>query len=157
MRRPVTARPSAEVEGPVFSRAFLAGSFETRAVLARLHAALDARQYQPDMIARVEQCIAEVLNNIAEHAYRGRPPGPVKLKVIRRPGALLVEVSDQGAPLPLGLLAETTPCRLDVSLPDLPEGGFGWHLIHRQADRIRHFRNGRENRLQLVFFDESRP
>lgn len=76
-----------------------------------------------------ELVLAEVLNNIVEHAYPDTP-GPVTISVVRADAGLRCLVVDQGRPMPDGVLPKgTLPASQDVALCDLPEGGFGWHLI----------------------------
>ncbi|MEQ9261161.1 MAG: ATP-binding protein [Roseovarius sp.] len=152
MRAPVTACPQDMPRAPLFFRDFDAGAATTREVLLALRVALHGNGQAPDLVSRVEQALAEVLNNIAEHAYRGHPPGPVSLKVVALADALLIEVADHGAPLPHDLPGNPDLPPLDVTLPEMPEGGFGWPLILRQAQRVGYRRQGQINRLQLVFF-----
>jgi serine/threonine-protein kinase RsbW len=74
-----------------------------------------------------EIVLAEVLNNIVEHGYAGRP-GDIAVTLIPGPGVIRVEVADDGAPMPGGTLPEGEPHDLTGNDP-LPEGGFGWYLI----------------------------
>jgi serine/threonine-protein kinase RsbW len=74
----------------------------------------------------VELVLAEVLNNVAEHAYAGGS-GPVEVGLAPRPCGIACRIVDSGLAMPNGQLPRGTCHR---STPgDLPEGGFGWHLI----------------------------
>ncbi|PTE16352.1 ATP-binding protein [Pseudogemmobacter blasticus] len=92
--------------------------------------------------SNAEIVLAEVLNNIAEHAYAGRP-GPIRLWVAREPGRLCLRVEDEGRPMPGHRLP---PDRLPAP-GELAEGGFGWHLIRALASDLRYDRCGSLNRL----------
>ncbi|MEI4471795.1 ATP-binding protein [Frigidibacter sp. MR17.24] len=87
--------------------------------------------------------IAEVLNNIVEHAYAGRG-GPVVLRMRHSAGVMVVSISDCGRELPLQVLT-----RGDGPDPRLAEGGFGWPIIHHFARRLSYRRVGRWNRLRF--------
>lgn len=91
--------------------------------------------------------VAEVLNNIVEHAY-AQGEGDIRLRMWRHGQSVAVEVTDCGAPmpgltLPEGRLAEIGPG------DDLPEGGFGWFLIRSLTDWLIYDRVGEENRLRF--------
>lgn len=89
--------------------------------------------------------LAEVLNNIVEHAYAGGA-GPIRLTLAQGPAGLLVGVEDDGAPMPGGHVPQGRP-----PVPDhLPEGGFGWHMIRCLTSSLRYERCGGTNRLWLV-------
>lgn len=73
--------------------------------------------------------LAEVLNNVAEHAYRGGA-GPVTVCLWQADGLLRVQVLDRGVEAPPFDAA---------ALPDpvaLPDGGFGLGLIRRLARKV---------------------
>lgn len=79
--------------------------------------------------------LAEVLNNVAEHAYVGGV-GPVAVTLRLRGGAVLAQVVDRGRTAPaLGAGAACDPLAL-------PEGGFGTGLIRALATAV-----GQKNRL----------
>lgn len=73
--------------------------------------------------------LAEVLNNVAEHAYHGRP-GPVAVALWRMRGALRVQVLDRGVKAP-------RLCDMPPHDPmAMPEGGFGIGLIRTLARKV---------------------
>lgn len=94
--------------------------------------------------ATAELVLAEVLNNIVEHAYLGQG-GPVQLYLQRDGSYLHCQVEDEGLPmqeggLPAGVLPE----------PDaLPEGGFGWFLIRSLARDLCYIRQNHSNLLSF--------
>lgn len=111
---------------------FPAGEASTRLTLHKWRSAMETAGICPDVTARAEIVLAEVLNNIAEHGQQEGRIGWVDLRCDICPSGLQVVVADQGRPMPPHLLSppQETPCpRGDVSLSDLPEGGFGWAII----------------------------
>lgn len=96
-----------------------------------------------------EIVLAEVLNNIVEHAYTGVPRGPIEL-TLRFDGDILhASMIDDGLPMPNGAPPRGTIPDLDVPTSDLPEGGFGWALVHSLASRLEYQRSGAQNHLHL--------
>ena len=93
--------------------------------------------------------LAEVFNNIAEHAYGGAP-GPITLRLTCGPGRLSCVVTDRGAPMPgFPRLGRRFP-DVDAEKPmGLPEGGFGWALVRQLARDIRYDRVGDRNLLRF--------
>lgn len=107
-----------------------------------------------DLRSSAEIVIAEVLNNIVEHAYAGAK-GDIDLAVQPLRGGLRCSVTDRGAPMP----DHTLPGAL---LPgrcagELPEGGFGWFMIRALAQDIRYERIGAANRLTFWLGAEQSP
>jgi serine/threonine-protein kinase RsbW len=84
--------------------------------------------------ATVELVLAEVLNNVAEHAYDGSAPGEVGLSLTLAGAALACRVSDGGRRFPGG--RPPSPGRKPPDPGALPEGGFGWSLIHALTRRL---------------------
>ena len=121
-----------------------------RTALRSLFEGRPLRFLSEDDRGTAEIVLSEALNNIVEHAYavhQGRIE--VSVRVVR--GALICTVVDQGLPMPGESLPEG---RLpDVrGVEDLPEGGFGWHLIRALSSDLAYRRvNGRnELRFRLI-------
>ena len=127
----------------------------TRHALCDLCVALTRAGLAAELLSRVEMALAEVLNNIAEHAYRAGPVASVRLAVEQCGGELCVCVRDCGRPMPGGALPDGTLPSRDVPRDRLPEGGFGWFLIRAQSDFLHYRREGRENTLELYFWPRS--
>lgn len=118
---------------------------EVRATLARITAALVGLGVAPADRASAEIVLAEVLNNIVEHGYDPGDAGPIWIAVLVEPDGLQVTISDFARPLPAALLVPSAaPDPLD-----LPEGGFGWFLIHGLTTDLRGGRTGTLNRLSF--------
>lgn len=146
------ARASGDGDGRmVVQLDFAADSAATRDALQALRAALSRQGTDPALLSRVEMVLAEVFNNVAEHAYAERPGGPVRLTLRQAGAGLVATVSDRGAPMPGNRLPEARLPRADVPMPNLPEGGFGWYLIHTESDSLIYRRENGENHLRLRF------
>lgn len=131
---------------------------EVRLALARLERVLEGLHCCPDTMDAVQTTLAEVLNNIVEHAYAVPPgggqseagqPGMIDISLCPAEDALLFTVSDRGAPMPGGVLprGDLPP---EGEVEDLPEGGFGWHLIRLLTEDLVYLRIGGENRLSFL-------
>lgn len=97
-----------------------------------------------------ELVLAEVLNNVAEHAY-GEAGGKVDVGLYPDAGGVRCLIVDQGRPMPGGQLPKgRLPDGADVALEDLPEGGFGWHLIRSLCSDLTYSRVDGQNRLSFV-------
>ena len=91
--------------------------------------------------------LAEVLNNVVEHAYAAGS-GSIRLCLWRRGSVLAVEVMDHGLPMPDLRLPDGKPAEIGA-FDDLPEGGFGWFLIRALTNGLVYDRVGGENRLRF--------
>lgn len=129
-------------------RQFRSGDGETRAALREICDALNAAGLDPDDLGAVELVLAEVLNNVTEHAYADGE-GPVALFIVERAGGLACRIRDRGHPMPRGELpAISQPV---VAPPDiLPEGGFGWHIIRCLTSDLQFHRTNGWNDLCFV-------
>ena len=128
-------------------------SAEPRAVrdgLACLVAAPPVSVLPPLARASVELALAEVLNNITEHAYAGTP-GLILVTVLRTGVGLHCEIVDSGLAMPGGTQPEgAIPDLTTLPLADLPEGGFGWGLIRSLTRDLHYVRADGENRLTFL-------
>jgi len=103
-----------------------------------------------DRLFMLELVLAEVLNNVVEHAYEDLGQGVVELSVEVRDNCILCSVTDQGAPMPGGILP---PARRhnpnELATDDLPEGSFGWALIRDMTKDLKYLRDDGSNRLSF--------
>lgn len=93
--------------------------------------------------------LGEVLNNIVEHAYANQGHGVIKLRAVNKRHGVYVCAADQGRPMqggatPSGLLPEVSD-----DMDAIPEGGFGWFIIHSLAQDMTYERVAGENRLEF--------
>lgn len=103
-----------------------------------------------DLRDNAELVIAEVLNNIEEHAYQERPGGKFRVRLGIRAAELAVEIQDFGAPMPGLNLPEKREPDPSAPLEALQEGGFGWYLIHTLAPAPEYERRGATNVLRFT-------
>lgn len=101
--------------------------------------------------------LAEILNNVVEHAYRDRTDGRIHLDLCLAEDMLNVEVRDTGHPILGDLPGGSAAVTLDQPIDDLPEGGFGWGLIHLLTRSLSYHSTGETNRLrcEIPLEDES--
>ena len=95
----------------------------------------------------VELVLAEVLNNVVEHAYAHQHNGIMELQIKRNGHQLEVTVLDEGVPLPSDSVPIAPIHDLDVPVDNLPEGGFGWFLIKELTQNLQYTRCGTRNCL----------
>lgn len=110
-----------------------------------------ARLSEPDR-GTLEIVLAEVFNNIVEHAYANHS-GQIQLAIQIGELVLKVAVSDTGAPMP-GLELPKGLLVLPSRFEDLPEGGFGWHLIRTLSRDLAYQREGNRNWLSFDLIRE---
>jgi len=146
--------PSAEVGGPVIGWCYRVDIGATREqvshALVRLSRELIGLGLEPDALIRMELVLAEVLNNIVEHAYGDAGQGDIALEAAVHSNTIWCQLIDFGRPMPEGKLPPARRYDLDaMEVSDLPEGGFGWGLIRDLTSSLTYDRNGQENRLSL--------
>jgi len=98
----------------------------------------------------LELVLAEVLNNVVEHAYRDSGEGLIELAVSVHGGSIHCTVADHGEPMPGGALPPARRhCPKALALQDLPEGSFGWALIRDLTTGLDYRRDQGMNRLSF--------
>ncbi|WP_417742749.1 ATP-binding protein [Salipiger sp.] len=121
---------------------------EVRRAVGHARRALCAVGFDPRRADEAELLLAEALNNVVEHAYADQAAGRIHLQILADGRTALLRLCDTGAGMPCGVPPDGRP-RVSVDPDDLPEGGYGWHLIHQLADTVRYDRRGGRNRLEL--------
>lgn len=111
------------------------------------HESDHAADHQADD-STIELVLAEVLNNIVEHAYSDGV-GLITLDLRRAHGRLCCLLRDEGHPMPAGRLPPGFAPTLASARADLPEGGFGWFLIRSLTRDLRYDREPGCNRLSF--------
>jgi len=125
---------------------FSSGEQEVRAALRELKLGLGPMQLTDDDVDTVELVVGEVLNNVVEHAYGQGSSGPIVLVCERDMGVLRFRVRDRGRNLPGLQLPDGRRPDVDKPLHELPEGGFGWYLVHSLAFDLK-YRRARESNI----------
>lgn len=117
-----------------------------RKVLRRAVARFN-RQISSEDAGTLELTLAEVLNNIVEHAYANIPPGPVVLSLHRQGGSLTCQIEDHGHPMPGLQLPAGRIQNVACEIMDMAEGGWGWALIRAMTTGLQYERLHNTNRL----------
>lgn len=135
---------------PPFAVSLAGTEGAVREGLAQAMAHLAPLRLNPDDAGTVELVLAEALNNVVEHAL-ATTFEQTTIEIRGRYGAagLHLTVIDRGAPMPDGAAPVAKTPNLDVEANDMPEGGFGWYLIHTLATDVRYVRIGTANHLSL--------
>ncbi len=134
-----------------FTLSFPARETSARDGIQHLAAVLRARGLSEDRAGDVEIALAEAINNVVEHAYEGRMPGQVRVTCCLGGDRLDILIADRGRGFPDGRIPRGESARIDLPVENLPEGGFGWHLIRQLTSDIRYERIDGLNRLSLTF------
>ena len=100
-----------------------------------------------DARSAAEIVLAEVLNNIVEHAYADSA-GSIVVALRQDDDGILVTVMDHGAAFPQEKLPEGRLPEID-SFDDLPEGGFGWLLIRTLVRGLSYQRKNGSNHVSF--------
>ncbi|WP_103332272.1 ATP-binding protein [Pseudotabrizicola formosa] len=109
----------------------------------------------PDACDSTQIVLAEALNNIVKHAY-AQAPGEIEVMIDLSDSDLTCRIMDAGLPLPgcSVLPAWVAP------VPDggeVPEGGYGWHLIRTLTKDVSYRRAGGRNILTFRIASQQGP
>ena len=102
-----------------------------------------------DTLGQIELVLAEILNNIVEHAYAGIDDGEIELLLVLSQGDLSCTVTDRGKEMPNGTPPMGHVVDPDCPIEDLPEGGFGWFLIRELTQELCYQRRQDQNVLNF--------
>ncbi|MCA8882923.1 MAG: ATP-binding protein [Rhodobacteraceae bacterium] len=103
-----------------------------------------------DTIGTVEMVLAEILNNVVEHAYHDRAGGHILLKITCTENGIRITVADDGTPINGALPEGRAALKDGTELDDLPEGGFGWSLIRMLVNDLQYHSGDGRNHLRCV-------
>ena len=121
-----------------------------RDAIAQTLAKLSPLGLSADETDIVELVLAEVLNNIVEHALaQTLNDTQIKITADHDARGLGVIITDEGAKMPNGVAPPPRPPVVDVEMSELPEGGFGWFMIHTLAQEVCYVRKDGRNHLTL--------
>ncbi|MBO9474377.1 MULTISPECIES: ATP-binding protein [unclassified Shimia] len=109
---------------------------EVRNALETLRQKLTAEEFAACNAGVLELVLAEVLNNVVEHALAGRNDGQIVISCNYINQCWQVEVRDNGVEMPGNELPSGIMPDLGGDIADLPEGGFGWGLVRSLAQDI---------------------
>lgn len=121
-----------------------------RTVLYRIMSGLGAMRLSEDDSSTIEIVLAEVLNNVAEHAYRDEGIGQVELALKQTDNGITCQVIDCGDAMPHFTIPPGNSPDPDCPLTQQAEGGFGWFLIRHLTSHLTYRRHGRRNVLSFT-------
>lgn len=101
-------------------------------------------------VETTELVLAEVLNNIVEHACANLPDGRISVRIRNCTSALRCQVHDNGCRMPGGNPPDGRHPDPGGPVAELPEGGFGWMLIRGLTQDLLYRRKGDGNTLGFV-------
>jgi serine/threonine-protein kinase RsbW len=137
--------------GNCLDLSFAATEAEASVGIAQLSKGLEAQGLPSHKASDVKSALAEAINNVVEHAYSDVTPAKVRVHCRLHQNWLDILISDTGTPLPGFRVPDGVPAPLGSTLDELPEGGFGWFLIHELTSDIRYEHRNGCNRLSLRF------
>lgn len=137
--------------GKCLDLSFAATESEASAGIAQLSRCLATQGLPQHKAGDVKIALAEAINNVVEHAYADVTPAKVQVRCRLHRNWLDILISDTGTPLPGLQVPDGVPASLGSTIDELPEGGFGWYLIHELTSDIRYERSDGCNRLSLRF------
>ncbi len=129
---------------------FHASPIHVRRALQCATGALAGLELSDDDRSSVELVLAEVMNNIVEHAHADGA-GEIELILRESVDGLLCTVRDDGRGMPGGAPPAQRQPDPEVAAPLLQEGGFGWFLIGELASKVSYRRVHGRNTLALLF------
>lgn len=100
-------------------------------------------------VTSVELALAEVLNNVVEHAYEGTTDGEAELRIWIQEPHIYFRILDTGRPMPNGRLPLGNPADVDREDFEQVEGGYGLYMIRQLARKLRYTRFGPYNQLSF--------
>lgn len=141
--------PTAGPEGPL-TLSFPGDTRSVRRALRRVISAAPLRTLSDADRGTTELVLAEVLNNIVEHAYADGS-GQIGLSLGLSAAGLAVRITDSGHAMPGGAVpAGLLPADTDGPAATLPEGGFGWFLIKSLTRDLCYDRKDGQNHLSFT-------
>ena len=134
----------------IVEQTLAATSLDVAECLIGLRARLARQNHPAARDPNWEIALAEILNNIVEHAYEDRDTGWITLRLSFSDRSLAATVTDAGAPMPGNAPPQTAPVDLDRPCHALPEGGFGWGIIRSLTRDMHYERKGGRNILRIT-------
>ena len=147
--QPLLLQDEVSASAPELRLVFASTPMAVRAALAATLDGLAELALPDEDRGALEIVLAEILNNVVEHAYAESSEGRIELTVWPSAAGIVCEVVDEGRPMPEGKLPEPTLRALPTDDVALPEGGFGWSLIRLLCAELRCVRESGRNRLSL--------
>jgi anti-sigma regulatory factor (Ser/Thr protein kinase) len=117
-------------------------------LLEGIEAFLLERGVPPTGLYVANLCVEELLVNIVNHGYGGKPVADVEVDVEVSPQTLLIEISDGAAPF--DPTKDAAAPDLEADLDARPIGGLGVHLVKQLTDEMSYRRADGRNQVRLI-------
>ena len=116
----------------------------------RVSAAVAAFLEGLDKADDVQIVLLEAINNIVEHGHVNRFPSRVLLTIRESSDHVRLRLIDHGHSYPKGVIPGGKFPELPENTSQIPEGGFGWPLIHALSTKISYKRRLGANTLEIT-------
>lgn len=123
---------------------------QVRESLIQLRAHLQSKDVNATDIGSAELVVAEVLNNIVEHAFNQQTDGWIEMTCTKEQHGWQICIHDNGRAMPRERLPTATMPNLDTLVDDMPEGGFGWAIVQLLAKDFHYSRISGQNNLTFM-------
>ena len=151
VRSPRDGTECSAAPAQVFDLSLGGTAHAVRNALATSRAHLSTVIFDHSALDQIELVMAETLNNIVEHALAGHSGGnPISVSCTIKGDTLSLVFQDSGAPFFGRNLHRPTVEGAPTDLGSLPEGGFGWRLIHSLTHSVSYRRSDRLNKLTII-------
>jgi serine/threonine-protein kinase RsbW len=87
----------------------------------------------------VQLCVVEATSNAVKHAYANQAGNLVEIKFEISGHSVSIQVCDSGTAMPQGMLEQSNNLQLEpekISIPLLPESGWGLSIMKKLMDHI---------------------
>ncbi|MCP5088919.1 MAG: ATP-binding protein [Rhodobacteraceae bacterium] len=120
-------------------------------LVSELDGKLRTRGFASDQVGDSCVILAEALNNVIEHGYQLEKDGDIAINLSATKECLQILIRDRGPSYRVPEAKTFTEPATD-DLEQLPEGGFGWGLIHTLSDKVELRRKNDSNYLKINKF-----
>ena len=127
-----------------------ADPFRVREALNKVISKITPMVVFKERIADLELVLAEVINNIVEHAYSVDKYGDIELRIWVKEQEVRCVLMDAGNPIPNCLDYSVDQPEIGTDITALPEGGFGRFIVQSLTKNLQYKRASGKN---LVSFD----
>jgi serine/threonine-protein kinase RsbW len=114
-----------------------------------VRARLSVHDLTSEDLDTVEVVLAEVMNNIAEHAFAWRQDGELVLYLKMASEGLMCSITDEGRAMPEDALLTEAPSLTAAKEEEPSEGGYGWLIIRQLARDVTYLRKDGVNQLSF--------
>ncbi len=128
---------------------FEANNAASRGAIRSIIGQIDPGSVAPEDIDMLDIALAEVFNNIVEHAYQDTGHGQIHVRVEMRDPGMHFTIWDEGDPMPAGRLPDGAPADPGLDAHQQAEGGYGLYMIRQLARKLRYERSNGRNRLSF--------